>query len=125
MAGRVWRRRFRRVQDARERGCGTSLVEGTIEKAQLWLRRSRAFTKKTAKVQKMGIFTSPQKLRGGGSIVSLSWPEAEFTSAIYTGVILALRSRMRPGGTGRPPGPSTREKTSRYSGPSEPMRSVR
>src|SRR6266568_8390716 len=87
--------------------------------------RSRAFTKKTAKVQKMGIFTSPQKLRGGGSIVSLRCPEVEFTSATYTGVILALRSRMRPGGTGRPPGPSTREKTSRYSGPSEPMRSVR
>src|SRR5438477_9184969 len=125
MAVRVWRRRFRRVQDARERGCGTSLVEGTIEKAQLWLRRSRAFTKKTAKVQKMGIFTSPQKLRRGGSIVSLSWPGAEFISAIHTGVILALRSKMRAGGTGLPPGPSTREKTSRYSRPSEPMRSVR
>jgi len=91
-------------------GCGTSLVEGTIEKAQLWLRRSRAFTKKTAKVQKMGIFTSPQKLRRGGSIVSLSWPGAEFISAIHTGVILALRSKMRAGGTGLPPGPSTREK---------------
>jgi acetate kinase len=39
----------------------------------------------------MGIFTSPQKLRGGGSIVSLSWPEAEFTSAIYTGVMNSLK----------------------------------
>src|SRR5437870_9015767 len=46
-------------------------------------------------------------------------------SATYTGVILALRSKMRAGGTGLPPGPSTREKTSRYSRPSEPMRSVR
>jgi hypothetical protein len=36
--------------------------------------RSRAFTKKTAKVQKIGIFTSPQKLRRGGSIVSLRRP---------------------------------------------------
>src|SRR2546428_12676605 len=58
--------------------------------------RSRAFTKKTAKVQKMGIFTSPQKLRRGGSIVSLTWPEAEFTSATYTGVILALRRTSYP-----------------------------
>jgi hypothetical protein len=44
---------------------------------------------------------------------------------IYIDVILALRSKIRPEGSGCPPGPSTQEKTSRYSDPSEPMRSVR
>ena len=51
-------------------------------------------------------------------MVSPTFPETESTSATHKGVILALSSKIRSKGTGRPCGLSTREKTSRYCLPS-------